>query len=272
MSLPCSGVDITIPLTATITGSQSLTLEWQTDCPNARILNSKSTATSFTLTAPTGSVPPISCSVTLNVGGGAALCSTEIATEACEVDCKGKLILTDSQAPGKNSRLDQCGVCDGDGTSCTGCTSKNITTVQLSLDGNGLAQRNLVLKAGRTLLNKNRTVTKSLRRFVLNTFSQAQASYEALWSTTWSMPGVVLSCTNNELCHNVSVNQYLTNYHENSDTLSNLLKKIISKMKIVGISKLTIRKLNHRARKLENERIATLKSLPSEISSCSSSK
>jgi len=94
-----------------------LTYKWSTTCQDISIDNATSATPTVTLTGP-GKGTAADCKAILVVSDGVlnSTCEAPISVPACEPEC------TDSS--GKPGELDECGVCNGDGTSCQGCDGK----------------------------------------------------------------------------------------------------------------------------------------------------
>ncbi|MGI6679918.1 MAG: hypothetical protein ACOX3T_00240, partial [Bdellovibrionota bacterium] len=126
----CQGSVTTLDISANCVDPDGTKLiySWTTNCENS-VLSNESTATpTLTLTNP-GTGVSQSCQVSLNVSDG--LASTNITQNvyaaACEIDCFG--------VPGGSARLDVCGVCDGDGTSCLDCAGVPFGNAKYDLCG-----------------------------------------------------------------------------------------------------------------------------------------
>lgn len=132
-SLPCSGERVSIPLdgsTSVDPDGDPISYTWQTNCPNAEFFDpATSTSTSAPFGALSNAINPIlsfdshqssgavvSCDLRLRVEdtfGQHNACRTFIYVSECSFGCDG--------IANSGKEYDQCGVCDGNGTSCLGC-------------------------------------------------------------------------------------------------------------------------------------------------------
>lgn len=144
-------------------------------------------------------------------------CSTQIEISPCVIDCNG---VTNGPA-----QVDQCGVCDGDGTSCLGCNSTDITSNLAALDGLAFNQKALVRKATKLLTRAGGSKTK-----VDKANKSADALYSHSWNIVWSLPQVAVQCSNEEFCVQVNNSPVIADYTSNADAFKKLADSIAKKV------------------------------------------
>lgn len=115
----CGGVETKIDFSANGTqdaDGDDISLTWETTCADSSLNVAPNTfGASLTLTAP-GLGDAVDCQVSVTVEdefGQSETCSAPVAVEPCDIDCLGD--------PNGDAVIDECGVCDGDGTSCLDC-------------------------------------------------------------------------------------------------------------------------------------------------------
>lgn len=138
------------------------------------------------------------------------------------LDCNG--------VPFGTASLDRCGICEGDGKSCLGCTDTDVTNTLLALDGAALRQRNLVRTVTSVLLKRNRG-NKSIAAFAQKVRKQAEALYIESWHLAYSIPLVVTNCTNVEFCVQTDNIGILESYNQNSQEFKDLVTSVVRKLR-----------------------------------------
>lgn len=246
---------MTVTLDGTLSSSSILTLHappqpaqyvnlpvsysWTTNCPEAIIDDPSSASPKLSFKALSSENIPTSCSVFLTVNntyGQSASCSAGVTVDQCDVDCNGVL--------NGGAIVDECGVCDGDGTSCLGCTEESQIKVLVALDSQGLAQAKYVKAVANKLLRDKRASKKS-RALASAAIIDSAKLYNNNWSTTWTLPKVIATCTNTQLCSTVDFSPLVADYVRNSDKLLNLLVKVVKEYQQVSKSRLSgLKELN----------------------------
>ncbi|MCO6432416.1 MAG: hypothetical protein J5J00_16305 [Deltaproteobacteria bacterium] len=131
--------------------------------------------------------------------------------------------------PFGTATIDRCGVCEGDGTSCLGCTNKDITATLMELDGGAHKQRNLVklatVRLKKTLLN---TTTKAFSKKALR---EAERLRQENWRLAWSVARVQTVCSNTVFCASVSNQDILDEYRTNAATLRDIALQVMNELK-----------------------------------------
>jgi hypothetical protein len=183
---------------------------------------------------------------------------TIVSTGTPAVDCAG--------VPGGAAVLDQCGVCNGDGTSCLGCTSVTITDEQFSLDGQAGAQLSVIRRARAALVKAG--ASKAQRRTARRVLQEASSLYVRMWETTWALPSTVTTCTNAVLCQSADISQISVGFREDSETMVELLAEITGALKrITGNGRAGVR-LTREMRALHQQNLGALAQIPATQSTC----
>lgn len=117
--------------------------------------------------------------------------------------------------------LDQCGVCGGNGTSCTNCTQLNTNTLRARLDGQALQQRNLLLRLVSYIpkTSQNMPRIRKLRQ-------AASDIYTTTWKNVWiTLPETAQSCTAQPFCTTISIQGQLSTLSGNFSSFLTQSKK-----------------------------------------------
>jgi hypothetical protein len=113
-NLSCTGSQISVQVgTSDTQPSGSFSYLWTTDCLGGQFSDPHAKQPMLTLASSTSEGAPISCSVTLALvsdGATQASCSAIITTNQCQKDCSNVINGT--------AKYDECGICNGDGSSC----------------------------------------------------------------------------------------------------------------------------------------------------------
>jgi hypothetical protein len=237
---------------------------WSTTCPNGSFSMPNSASSSLIFTPYNSNNTPALCQVTLQVSSQGSIvqqCSAPVSALWCTFDCSGTL--------NGSSKLDRCGVCNGNGKSCLGCSSNNITTRQAKLDGAAARQRDLVFKSATLLIKNNPSHTK-IRQFAQKAIAKANQLYLKNWVLTWSLPSVSLSCTSTISCTSVSTNESIDGYINTAMQLRKTLTSVTQKGQTSSprLSR-RWRRFNELSLKVFAEAKQNASGLPSSISSCS---
>jgi len=281
--LICSNEPISTKLSANKSKANTedgvVNYSWSTTCSNAQIDNTSSSTPTLSLVTLGTNGQPVSCKAKLTVSNSAersASCEAEIAGNVCTLDCSGKL--------NGSANADRCGVCNGDGQSCLGCTSVNIKDSQFILDTSAAALRNIIFSLNRIydVLSKNTVNKKALakvKKEITRDNDQAQASYKRLWTTAYTgFPSVVVNCSA-IFCatiSNINSKSIVTSEAMSSRMSAEKIELKIRKLPEIKISnkksvsqKARARMLVSTARSLEKKTTAELTKIPSTSSSCS---
>lgn len=145
MNIPCSDTPGTVQLTSMITsnGDESVALHWETDCPDGNFNDAGISDPILTFRTYTGDGVPVACGATLTVtynGSVETSCGASVSVSTCQRDCLGVV--------NGFAVYDQCGLCNGDGTTCQ-CVNRTIHTeifTAESLFGEQCSQINSMLR------------------------------------------------------------------------------------------------------------------------------
>lgn len=179
--------------------------------------------------------------------------ATNTPTSTVLVDCAG--------VSGGTSVLDRCGVCNGDGQSCLGCTTTQNTQSQLGIDGRAAAQRDIILKLLAKYKKLGGAGTNDLA-------TKANSLYRSAWSLAWSLPAVSIECTSTQFCTSVDNSEAKQGYESAMQGLTRMVKRISKKVDEKAGSHVTRRYLK-RAEKNRKSALVLLGKIPSSTSSCS---
>ena len=132
MNVPCSNAPGALQLTSNVTrgDGDSVSYSWVTNCPNGAFDDASSASPVLTFQTYTEIGIPVSCSAILSVtynGVAQTSCEASVSVSECPRDCYGTINGT--------ATYDQCGVCNGDGTSCL-CDNQSILSDVSSLETN----------------------------------------------------------------------------------------------------------------------------------------
>ncbi len=171
----------------------SLDYQWTTTCPGASFNDATSATPQLSFTTANADKTPVSCQVDLAVQNifASSTCNALINVVDCAADCFGVL---DGSAT-----LDRCGVCNGDGNSCLGCSDVDNSAGLLTLNRSALSIRSASFKAARQL--KDDKALRSARRKAKRNFLKNLAAIT-------QVPLSVKTCSNNNFClqtNNVTV-------------------------------------------------------------------
>ena len=204
----------------------------------------------FTLT------PPFFADASVVADGGAI-------AQFCSVDCAGN--------PNGTAVVDRCGVCAGNGNSCLGCESENVTTIQLALDSGARDQEALIVNA----LHRFRRVvgnTGGARRYIIKVRDQASALANQNWVTTWSFPSIVNTCTNTQFCTTVTTSAFTNSYAANSVLLRDLTLDVLSRTERrarLRSQRNAARQMRKQAEGQHQTNLLNASSIPTTSSTCS---
>lgn len=185
-------------------------------------------------------------------------------TAVCDLDIR----VFDDVPPPCDGVVDQCGVCNGDGTSCLGCTEVNILSTQFSMDGNAFLQFQNIRKLNRRLVRltrgtENATLAKKIRH---RTNTNAEDLYLSSWVATWSFDSALQQCTNETLCVSVSSAPVLSTYVEAVDALYDTAARLSRKIKKLAGKKSG--KLLDAAATAQQDALSSAALIPSSQSLC----
>lgn len=185
-------------------------------------------------------------------------------------------------------KIDRCGICGGDGSSCLGCKEIEITAKLFELDQASREGFVLVKRlAGRIIrlakthpgAKKSPALLKSELRKARANRARASTLHFQNWANAWSFDQVVKTCTNTIFCTTVSVADQVQRYSDISAELRDLaldtgeaLKTVGSKLKADLVNgKLFKSRLDlmQRAETLHSDNLSLLGTIPKSKSICS---
>ncbi|MCB0318087.1 MAG: putative metal-binding motif-containing protein [Bdellovibrionales bacterium] len=136
-------------------------------------------------------------------------------------DCKGVVNGTATE--------DQCGVCEGDGTTCRNCEDEDLQELLTSLDGGAKEQEKLI----RTALKRLKSVDKTVktRKFIQKTRKTTHELQLRNWTLSWTVPVINTQCDVTAKCIVTSNEDILSEYRINSETLRGIGLKVMRKTK-----------------------------------------
>ena len=125
--------------------------------------------------------------------------------------------------------LDRCGVCNGDGNSCLGCTSQDATPMLLALDGVAQDIRRLNKRAAAIILKGRSASDKKLAKAQL---VSSEKGFVSAWTTLWTkLPVAPLTCTNTTFCSSVSFANEFAIYSKSVNEMVAINRKLIAVVK-----------------------------------------
>lgn len=191
------------------TGS-SFSYSWSTSCPGGSISSPDSLLTSISVPMTQLVGTSVSCSSTLTVrreaDGATVSCPVPLQFSGCPTDCEGTI--------NGGALVDRCGVCSGDGNSCIlNCSGQQLRDRQILIDNLAAELRARVARIFRLSAKVERSNAE--RRARIRAVSDANAAYLTAWRTGWSLPSVVLTCTNAAVCSQSSLASKVDTYRTN---------------------------------------------------------
>jgi len=272
------------PVSADLDGSGSsapegftLSYSWTSDCPGAQFDDANAVKPKVNFNSLNNNNTPVSCSVFLTITANpvidefrseefeqpepiSATCSAVLGVGPCIFDCTGKL--------NGQSAFDRCGVCNGDGNGCLGCTDLNITPQLFILDGNANGQSKIVDKLARAVL-KFPGATSGQKSQARAAILNAQKLYQDSWHKVWEgIPQIVTSCANQTFCAQIDNGTTIDSFLANSSALKNLAVKTERLLRKLSGSKRTGAGLLSKAQKLDAQNKSTAAGVPRFNTAC----
>ncbi|GEM_PF-5971064 len=299
--LPCSDPRVSQTLTLLVTDdgvpNNILNYQWSSTCPNATFSDSGGTVqgsqatlqTSITFDAETNGLPS-SCTVTANVSDG--LKSKDftvlLTVEQCQKDCAGTIngnaqfdicgvcegdgtsCLDCEGTPFGSVKIDRCGVCGGNGNSCLGCEPYNVSDILGSLDSRANQQARLITRISKLIRKAPESSAKS-KKIASVAILEAKKLELLQWQSLWINYGATGQiCQNSSFCVSSSNVEVLSGVGATSETFRKTTKRLISRTARDGTASSSKRaKWAKTNKRLHNQNIAELSSLPSAKSLCS---
>jgi len=243
---------------------QSLDYVWTSNCPNVIFAPSNHTVLPLiTFSAASSEGVPVSCSAELTVTNSnerSTTCSAVVTVGSCTRDCAGTI--------NGSKKFDRCGVCDGDGTSCLGCESVNVTKSLFALDGQALAESKLISRVARGLI-KNPAASAKAKTLAANSIKAANKYYKEAWGCVWATPQVINNCTNTSFCTQIDNSSGIQCLLSNSAKFGTLLKALNREVQRLGQSHQALSNTRN-YRILHNKNVVEAAGIPTVTSACSS--
>lgn len=242
---------------------QELAYNWSTNCPNGSISDSESAAPVLTFNPLTSDNMPVSCMVFLTVFNAqeeSSACSSVVSVGNCNFDCLGQLNGT--------ANFDRCGVCRGDGTSCLGCETVDISSLQFSIDGNQRAQARLVDQIARKIL-KNPNASNKSKRLAKKLSRESFVDFEDSWQLLWNMPQISTSCSNSQFCIQSDNSQVIDEIVANSAGLHEKLVRIVNELRLLTGKSNTAKNTLKQGARFDRQNVEAAGKIPVTVSACS---
>lgn len=222
LGIPCQQEPYELQLDGSASsGSSELSYLWSTDCPEGLVNPDNGNMPLLTFTTFNQDQTPVSCQVFLTVFDPQSQldesCSAVVTVDGCTFDCLG--------VPGGNAVFDECGVCNGDGSSCA-CVDQFATGEINDLFSNFKAQcrhtARLLRKYGKTSCGKAASGQAALKQMLRSSSALCKAGQARITS----IPGYITSCDQTQC---VSTDNVLTvkSLNQSALKLRNLSKKVI---------------------------------------------
>lgn len=237
-----------------------LTYNWNTDCPDGLFSDNTIANPDFSMTTANPDNSPVSCQVELNVSNiyANSTCNGAVTVVDCLVDCNGVL---DGAA-----ELDRCGVCEGDGQSCLGCTEFNVSS---NLEDISLANTQLLrlnLRVSRQMIRfgelKDQNKARRLRR-------KARKLHQGVVDSKSTIPADIKSCTNASFCVSTSNVTVMSEISSGSDSMLDLLKKGVKFLRSTDANQKALKRILRDGKQQFNDTQKLLGGIPTSSSECS---
>jgi hypothetical protein len=174
-------------------------------------------------------------------------------------DCAGVL--------GGTAVLDRCGICAGDGLSCLGCSTKDLTPLLTTLDGGAKRQEALIRKI---LKNTDVRASTKLKRQIDKIRTDAHSLQIKNWTIIWTVPVQSTVCENRQFCVTSSNQSIISEYRVHSQELRALGQKAIAlRKRLVTTTRKLADRFTFDNEELHAQNMALLATVPTEQFSCS---
>ncbi len=236
-TLDCSETPVSVQLDAGNSTGKNLMYQWSTNCSGATFSDTTSATPTFSLVTLGNNGQPVNCKVFLTVTSAQTdmteMCESEVAGDICVLDCAGDL---NGQA-----KLDDCGICNGNGSTCIKCESSDSQDEQLGIDSNANSLRGAALSLAKELEKTAKVVglssksIKALKKYTATSRIKAEAAYKQVWTDTYTLiPGLIRSCEGSSACVKVSLVDSLVKIDSGTNTLVSLIKDLQKRIKKTG--------------------------------------
>lgn len=225
LNLECNAENVSVQLDGSNSSDPDggdLSFNWTSDCPGAAFddFTSSTPVLSFSTTNEDGT--PTACEVILAIAGLEVVesCKGTVTVDDCLVDCLGEINGT--------ATYDECGVCNGDGTSCQ-CVTVNYDLNTLAETAN--KQKKLLRQWRReNRRNCGKKRGKKARKEGRQLLKQLSEHQTALGS----FPQSVEICNNEENCVSTDNSSFIEEYAATSQAIDEVVKKLVKQRKRCG--------------------------------------
>lgn len=169
---------------------------------------------------------------------------------------------------GGDATLDQCGQCNGDGTSCLGCEDVDISATQGTLDSQAEAQYRIVRRLNRQLKTVSRGTANEAtdKQFGSRQKQRAKTLFEENWGFIWSIPSVNTQCANADFCVQVASGiESVQLFSVNTQELVSIANKLARRIAKRGGN---AKRLKRQANALGDDSLALVATVPTTESVC----
>lgn len=148
------------------------------------------------------------------------------------------------------------------------CNNQDVSALLFAMDGNSLSQANLVELVVKELLKKEKS--SGGKKFLKSLNTSAKKLYSANWTSTWSIPTVVTSCTQTtSVCVTATFGAKISEYVANSNSLGQLMTTITNYAKKHGLaSKSQIKKWLSKSKDKLNKSLNAASLAPTASTTC----
>ena len=242
----------------------ALSYNWTSNCPGEMFSDATAENTLLTFSSANPDNSPVACEVQLAVENAFAssVCTGIVTVTNCIVDCEGIL--------GGNASLDRCGVCEGNGNSCLGCTTTDLRTNLAEVENSYRTLSNLTIRAAKRI--RKEQSTNRARRNAAKIRKAANALMNQNIAALLAIPAAVTSCTNTQFCVSSSNVTELTAAATNSAASLSLFESTAARLAKVSKDRRAARAVKRLRAQAEVSNASAqnaLSGIPASSSSCS---
>ncbi len=169
---------------------------------------------------------------------------------------------------------DKCGVCGGDGTSCTTCTETKVAEVEGLIDSASYEQQKLVTVVARHVARQAKRAGRLPKASpILEQLTQEAASlHQSTWTLSWG--GLHLTSRTCDAepaitsCSRRSNEEATTVLRKNSLDLKLLADRLGARLKQFGASARTVKRYSKRSKALYARAIRIISQVPNGVDEC----
>ena len=146
------------------------------------------------------------------------------------------------------------------------CVDTDIRDRQFQIDTDTRSLMQIVESLAKTLTNagnaKDRQRAIELRK-------QARELYQQSWTFVWSLPGIIVTCTDDIICARVDNSAVISSLNTNTDTLFAMVKSTARRVtRLLGQRRPRESRLLNRARAINQSNMQLINSIPRIASDC----